>query len=361
MSQMFINHDSNITKYVEARRILHNEILSGDIKALSIAFDDEYYESLSQKASQIKSKYDNIFICGMGGSFLGSKTIIEGTLPKDFHKIKFIYNVEQSVLLPELNEISDKDLIIFISKSGNTKETLHILETLLQVKPDFKNIISITENKEGSLYKKSIANQFEILKHEPVCGRFSFLTNVGILPSLLAGFEIKDFLKGVRKAINEIPNKESEFYNFLDLQISDKKINLNILMPYSSKLQSMTHWFCQLYAESLSRNNFKIMPFPSLGTIDQHSLLEGYLQNPHDKLITFIIKKEDSLLFNEYLLTKKICIQQGLKVREFEFEKIEAEELGYIMGYFVIEVLLISKILNINPFIQEMVDKRKLF
>ncbi len=336
---------------------VYEKLKEGHFRALSIAFDDVYYNNLKSLAVRLQNQYKKIFVIGMGGSFLGAKTIIEA-LKLCKVEVCFLYFIEDELLEEQISKITNQDLVLTISKSGNTTETLYILEKIIA--KGIRNGLSITENENGELAKISKNNSFEVLKHEPVCGRFSFLTNVAILPCLIAGLNLESFLSGVKKAINEIfVSQNEEFDKFLELQMLDKALNLNILMPYSIKMQSLTYWFSQLYAESLNKDGFKIMPFPSIGTRDQHSVLEGYLQNPKDKMITFIIKKETNLLYKEYLLTKKICEEQGLKVRAFEFERITEEELGFIMSYLVIEVLCIAEGLRIDPFNQEMVEKRK--
>lgn len=336
---------------------LYHEILNGELAPFTIAFNEEYYSNLKEKSLQIHSKYKKVFIVGMGGSFLGAKTIIEGL--KLNKNVEFIYYIEEPLVSEKLAQITKDDLVICISKSGQTTEVLYVLEKLLEL--NFKNIIGLTANNNSKLAKICHENGFEVLKHEEISGRFSFLTNVGILPSLIAGLNVQAFLSGVKEAIEKIlVLKDKSFYKSIKTQLFNKNLNLNILMPYSFSLKTFTQWFCQLYAESLNRKEFKIMPFPSLGTVDQHSVLEGYLQNPEDKMITFIVKNEESLLFQEYLLTKRICIERGMEVRTFEFPQIGAKELGFLMTYFALEVVFIAKVIGIDPFNQEMVERRKL-
>jgi glucose-6-phosphate isomerase len=345
-----------VDTYSNTAKEIYGEIDKNLLQAISIYKNDVYYANLKQKADEIKKKYKKVFIVGMGGSFLGSKAIIESlNLSSD---VDFIYYVEDEILFPKLSSITNDDLVICISKSGQTTEVLYILEKLLEA--NFKNIIGITANLNGRLASICGKNGFEVLKHEEVSGRFSFLTNVGILPSLIAGIDLQKFLQGVKDAVELIlVKKDDDFFTHLKSQLFNKNLNLNILMPYSFKLKALTNWFCQLYAESLNKNGFKVMPYPSIGTMDQHSVLEGYLQNPEDKMITFIIKKDDSVLYKEYLLTKKICSQRGMEIRSFEFSEIKEKEVGFLMTYFAIEVIFIARVLGINPFNQEMVEKRK--
>ena len=341
---------SHILNYIQS------DIIENELSPIGVIFNQKYYQEMQKKAEEIKAKYSKVFIVGMGGSFLGAKAIIDGLgLSKS---IEFIYCIEEDLLQKKIAEITMQDLVICISKSGETVEVLHILEKLLEV--NFKNIIGLTANNKSKLGNICHENHFEVLKHEEISGRFSFLTNVGILPSLIAGFPLEEFMKGVKEAIDTILNKQDDnFYKHLNSQLFNKKLTLNILMPYSFKLQTLTSWFCQLYAESLNRREFNIMPYPSIGTTDQHSVLEGYLQNPEDKIITFIVKKDGSLLYREYFLTKAICMQRGIEVRTFEFSEIGAKEIGFLMTYFAIEVIFIAKAIGVNPFNQEMVEKRK--
>lgn len=344
------------TKMIE--QIL-NEIKTRNLRAFSILNDESYYINLKQKAQTFK-KYKKIYVVGLGGSFLAAKALMEALYFKS-QFIEFIYYIEEDILNQTLSQITTKDLIICISKSGKTKETIFIINKIIE-NGVCKNVVCITGDKESDLYKIAIKNNFEVLEHEDVSGRFSFLTNVALLPLLIAGFNLEEFLQGAKLAIKQISSGESQdFISSIKQQLYNKNINLNILMPYSIKLEWFTKWFCQLYAESLNRKEFKIMPYPSIGTVDQHSVLEGYLQNPQDKMINFIVKKENSLLYEEYKITKYMCNKMNIHTRTFEFEEIKERELGFLMCYFGIEVLYIAKVLGIDPFNQEMVEKRKSF
>jgi glucose-6-phosphate isomerase len=339
-------------------KTIKEEIKNGTLKEIGIINEHEYYKQIIQKAEQLKSKYKNFYIIGLGGSLLGAKTIIDGLNLND-GRVKFIYYIQENFLEKIISKITEDDLIIAISKSGATIEVITILEVLL--KEGHKNILGITANNEGKLAKICRQNGFEILKHEAVSGRFSYLTNVAILPCLLAGFNLEGFLKGARSLLKKVfDEKWNIFYDSIYSQIFDKNLNLHIMMPYNLELKTLTSWFCQIYAESLSRKEFKIMPYPSIGTIDQHSVLEAYLQNPEDKIITLIIAVKKGVLGREFELTKKICKDTNMKVRVFEFENLNEETLGFLMTFLAIEVIFIGKFIGFNPFIQEMIERRKL-
>lgn len=345
----------NIEQFKVLKRQIESDITKNKIRELGMYNDTKYYKKLITKAESLKKSYKNFHIVGMGGSFFGAKTIIDG-LKLNNGRVNFIYHLQQYFLTERIKKISKDDLVICISKSGETLEVLTILEVIL--KNGFKNILVITNG--GKLLQIAKENKFEVLPHELVSGRFSYLTNVGILPSLLAGFDLEKFLQGVSTAFEKVFKEDWDFfYSGLHTQIFNKHLNFSILMPYVMELKTLTKWYCQLYAESLNRKEFKIMPYPSIGTVDQHSVLEGYLQNPEDKLMTLIIAEKDNVLHTEFKLTEKICKEVKMETRSLEFDKVDEVSLGFLMTFFALETIFIAKFIGINPFNQEMVERRK--
>lgn len=349
----FLKIDNTI--FSNTRNNLKKSIINDEIREIGIFQDQKYYESLQKYAEQLKQEYRNFHVVGIGGSLLGGKAIIDG-LKLNNKRVNFIYHIQESFLLERIGKISGDDLVICISKSGETLETLTILEKIMSL--GFKEILCITNG--GKLMEIAKKHKFTVLPHEPVSGRFSYMTNVGMLPSLLAGFDLQKFLSGVKVCFDKVFEEIWEpFFEGIYVQAFNKNLNFKILMPYNMEFRVLVSWYMQLYAESLNRKEFKIMPYPSFGTIDQHSILEGYLQNPDDKLITFVIAGKEKVLYNEFSLTSKICEEVKMLKRVFEFETIDESCLGFLMTFFALEVIFIAKFIGINPFNQEMVERRK--
>ena len=330
-------------------------------------------------------KFKTIAIVGMGGSILGVEAIYKFLEKKIKKKVYFFNDLDENILKEfKKKEIKSKVLFIIISKSGNTIETLSNTFLLNVINRNAKNIIIISEKKNNflnSLSKKF--NLFHIEHKKNIGGRYSVLSEVGIIPAYLMGvniFKLRSNLLNFFKKINKlfIKNQTLKLTNIMN----SKKINNLIFLNYSPELKNFLFWCQQLIAESLGKKNLGFLPVVSSAPKDHHSLLQLYLDGPKDKVFNIFslnskssetIKVNHSHDSTNFLNKKKFgvvknaqknslvksFIKKGIPFREFKIKKINEEALGELFSLFIIETVIIGKLLNINPFDQPAVEEIK--
>jgi len=258
---------------------------------------DDSVDEILEYASSVEGKYDDIVVLGIGGSALG--TICLQQALKHLHKPKKLHVLDNidPTFLRELDDVVDysRTLIIVISKSGGTPETL---SQYFYFREKCENFVFIT-GPTGLLREtgdKEGIKMFEV--PENVGGRFSVLTVVGLLPAALIGIDILALLKGAQemrdKFLNENPN-ENIPYQIATLQYLHGKEgrNMTVMMPYSQRLIRFTDWYRQLLAESIGKTpEVGLTPVSALGVTDQHSQSQLYMDGPDDKFF-IMIKVED--------------------------------------------------------------------
>jgi len=349
------------------------------------SFENKYEFDFSKTIVKKFSKCKNIIIIGMGGSILGTKSIYSFFKKKIKKEVFFFDNLDPNLNLKykEIKNLKNSCFII-VSKSGNTLETLTNLGTIFSKNLLRNKLIVITEIADNALL--SIANRYEaeIIEHkEFIGGRYSVLSEVGMFPAALMGLNLIKF-KNLNKLI-----KDKNFVSIL-LQnvaaiytLNSKKINNSIILSYDSALNDLGYWYQQLIAESLGKEGKGINPMVSSGPKDHHSLLQLYLDGPKDKFFTFftsskkenknkisgnIISKDIKYLKNknvEFIIkkqceaTKNIFSLKKIPFRQITFSKKNEVELGEIFTFFVLETILLSRLMNINPFDQPAIEQVK--
>ena len=333
------------------------------------------------------NKFKSIALIGMGGSILGAEAIYNFLEKKIKKKIYFFNDLNENKItnFKKKNKLS-KVLFIIISKSGTTIETLSNVFLLKIIKKNSKNIILISEKKNNLLFNLSKQLNLSYFEHKDyISGRYSVLSEVGIIPSYLMGIniyklrsKISDFLK--RK--NRILLKDSAIK--LANILNSKKVNNLIFLNYSPELEKFLFWCQQLLAESLGKKNKGFLPMISSVPKDHHSLLQLYLDGPRDKL--FYIFSIDKKSKEKISINKNFNIDSNLRekkmssiknaqknaliksfkkrnipFREFRIKKNNEEILGKLFSYFITETIIIAKLLKINPYDQPAVEEVKIF
>ncbi len=331
-------------------------------------------------------KFKQIAIIGMGGSILGSEAIHDFLKHKIKKKIFFIDNLDSEKLSLLTKENLNKILFIVISKSGETIETISSLFFLKILKKDAKNLILIAEKTNNILHSLSKKLNIHFVEHKKyIGGRYSVLSEVGILPSYLFGLDIKEMRKNIREHLKSYKInflKESVLTLSSLLKNSNKK-NI-VFLNYSSKLNKFLFWYQQLIAESLGKNDNGFFPVISETPKDHHSLLQLYLDGPKDKIFYIFSIKEKKTSFlkinnltkksnflhnkrlNEIKIAQKEALIKSLKKKNIPFREIVINEtdektIGRLFSYFMLETAMIGKILKINPFDQPAVEEVKNF
>ena len=337
--------------------------------------------SYSYKKKDLKNlkKYTEFNLVGMGGSVLGAQAIY------DFleHKIKkkfFFFNNLQNF---KISKSKKKRLNIVISKSGNTLETVSNLNQILSKQKKNNNLI-ITENKKNIL--RLIANKIrsDIIDHKNyIGGRYSVLSEVGMVPAELMGLNEKKF-----KRLNYLIKNKS-FMNYLIHNVSSIHSNVtrgkknSVILNYDEKLNNFLKWYQQLSAESLGKKGKGFFPIISTMPKDNHSLLQLYLDGPKNNFFSFFSSREkSSFKFNKNFLinelkhinkknvdqllqaqkkaTQNVFSKKKFSFRSFEIINRNEETLGELFTFFILETLMLSTLSNVNPINQPSVELIKI-
>ena len=340
------------------------------LKSLSNSYKNTYKVKMIQK---FKNR-DNIRIIGMGGSILGAESIYDFLNDKIKKKFYFINNLE-----PKIKKYNSKKINInlIISKSGNTLET--ISNTNVYLKKKDKNIF-ITENKNSYLTYLAKDLKAEIIHHNNfIGGRYSVLSEVGMLPAELMGLNSRKF-----KQLNSLI-KNKNFINHLTANVANtlyflkqKKLN-SIILNYDEKSNNLFKWYQQLVAESLGKKNNGILPIISTMPKDNHSLMQLYLDGPKNNFFTFFFVRENNsdkivnknilsthdflknknlnqIIFSQKLATENVFLKKNIPFRSFEIIKRDEKSLGELFCFFILETILIGRALKINPYNQPSVE-----
>ena len=263
-------------------------------KTLNI-LDDDYKFNFSTKDLIKFRNYKKIVIIGMGGSILGSEAIYFFFKKKIKKKIYFLNNLDEKEITDiKKNIIINKTLFLIISKSGNTLETIANTFFLKILKKNAKNIILISEKKDNIIYSLSKKlNLFHIEHKEFIGGRYSVLSETGLIPAFLMGLNIKNFRKKIKSHLKG-KNKQNLKKNVLYMSklIQEKKYHNLIFLNYVPEFEKFLFWCQQLIAESLGKMKKGLLPIISNAPKDHHSLLQLYLDGPKDKLFLIFSSKE---------------------------------------------------------------------
>ena len=331
-------------------------------------------------------KYKNIVVIGMGGSILGAEAIY-GFLEKKIKKKFYFFddlNSKKNINFKKKIK-SNKTLFIIISKSGETTETLSNLISLGILKKNSKNIITISEKNKNTLYNISQKfNLFHIEHNKNVGGRYSVLSEVGIIPAYLMGVNILNFRSNILSFTKNGKGKFlKESVKLLVNLLKRNKIKNLVFLNYSPELENFLFWCQQLLAESLGKKEKGFLPIISSAPKDHHSLLQLYLDGPKDKLFyIFSIDEEPNVkiitknvLNKKHFLNKKTIKnvkdaqknalietlkKKNIPFREFIIKKINETVLGEMFSYFILETVLIGKLIKINPYDQPAVEQVKI-
>ena len=367
-----------------------NKIIDNIISSLN--FKKDSFHSLSKKfnfnfkySDLVKfNKYKSVVIIGMGGSSLGAEAIYSFCNDKIKKNFIFFNDLDQQKIEKVKKNIDlKKSLFIIISKSGNTIETL-INSNLFKDKINSKNSIIITEEEKNLLNIFAKKKKILHVNHKKyIGGRYSVLSEVGIVPAYFMGLKINDFRKNLLSffsskqnlVLNESIVKLAHMYNL-------KKIRSIIFLSYAPQLNNFLFWCQQLMAESLGKKGKGILPVVSPAPRDHHSLLQLYLDGPKDKLFyifslglnkkmklnknifgksfKFVENKELSkVVSSQRKALTKVLKNKKIPFREFKISKINEETLGELFSYFMLETAFTGKLIGIDPFDQPAVEEVK--
>ena len=364
-----------------------------NLSALKIIFDKNLLNYTIQVTKKFKLNKKKIVVFGTGGSNLGARALDNIIINKET-EMEFYDNIDPLFFEKSFNNINFKTTgFIIISKSGNTPETLAQFSSLYQIayqthniKEFLSNLLIITEFKESPLYNIAKQHDCLLLEHNNnIGGRYSVFSNVGVVPAIISGIDITKLYKGAAEIIDNIESKSIfNLGKYLCMQENTQYTN-SVLMTYSDHLYFFGKWYLQLWAESIGKDKKGITAIHSIGTTDQHSQLQLYLDGPNDKFFTFITTnhskkglKINNNIFNKtnvnYFENKTMgdlmeaeqrATLETFKVNKFSFReifipKIDEENIGKLLCLSIIETIASCIYLDVNPFDQPAVEQGKI-
>lgn len=376
---------------------------------LPVNRDEEEISRIKICADRIKKQSEVFVVVGIGGSYLGSKAIIDlfsnsfsnliEESDRGFPKIIFAGNNLSGKYLRNLVEyLEDKDFSInVISKSGTTLEpavTFRILRVMLEEKYGISgaaNRIYVTTDKnKGVLHDLSVKNGYEMfVVPDSVGGRYSVLTSVGLLPMAVANIDIEDILDGAQFASHlynseNIIENDCYMYAAYRYLLYTKGKDIEIMSSYEPSFRFFIEWYKQLFGESEGKNGKGIFPAGVLFTTDLHSMGQLIQQGKRNIFETVINVKldrsfialpelesnDDNLNYlsgkdidyinkQAFTGTLKAHIDGGVPNIVINLEDLNEYNIGQLIFFFEKACAVSGYMLEVNPFNQPGVEEYK--
>jgi len=348
-------------------------------------------------------RFDHVIVLGTGGSSLGGQTLCaladRGFGPKrGAPRLHFMDNIDPATFESLLGTLDlTRTGVLAISKSGGTAETLTqfiiLLEALRRAlgrQQVGEHCVALTEATDNPLRRLAHREGIRLLDHDPdIGGRFSVLSNTGLLPALIAGLDVEAARRGAAAALAETLGAASPRQSppalgaAVSVGLAElHNLRTSVLMPYADRLASFGLWYRQLWAESLGKDGKGTTPIRALGTVDQHSQLQLYLDGPADKMFTLVMLDQagkgealaaggdpdlaylagrtmGDLLEAEQRATAESLMQRGRPTRVIRLEQLDEERLGALFMHFILETLIAADLIGVPAFGQPAVERGK--
>lgn len=389
---------------------------SGRLPLLKISEETADLDAAEAALAKLSEGAETIVFFGTGGSGLGGQTLAQfggwglpgvsccATGDKARPRTRFYDNLDPLTLSAGLARLElDKTRFVVTSKSGGTTETIaQLLATLSAVKAAGlesripQMFLGITEpdkpGKSNGLRALLGSLGIPMLEHHTgIGGRFSCLTNVGLLPALARGLDARKIRAGAQEVIDSLVSASfpAAFAPAIGAATAvglskERGIRTLVMMPYNDRLGRFSEWYVQLWAESLGKGGEGTSPIPALGPLDQHSQLQLFMDGPREIAVTVVrvasagegalLDAEMAKLAGQSFLGGKTIgdvvdaqshaiaealTQAGRPVRTFDIQKLDERAIGALLMHFMIETILAGRLLNLDPFDQPAVELAK--
>jgi glucose-6-phosphate isomerase len=343
--------------------------------------------------------FTTIAVLGIGGSSLGGQAL---TALRKVSKpyVEFHDNPDPFSWAKALKRFDlKKTHFIAISKSGGTAETIMQVLTAtdalekLGVKSLKKHFTVITEPHQSALADFADSIGAVKLDHPTgVGGRYSVLTMVGMLPGLCMGLNFKQLRAGAEAALQQVLHAKTPAdapaavgAALHQALATEHKLATTILWPYADDLAVFGGWWRQLWAESLGKDGKGSTPVSVLGPVDQHSQLQLFRDGPGNALFSLVqvatkgkgltvpkgrakaLKldylaghKMGDLIDAECRATAQTLSKNKRPVRVIHLEKVDEYHVGALMMHFMLETIVMGKLMGVDPFDQPGVEEGKI-
>jgi glucose-6-phosphate isomerase len=360
--------------------------------------------ALENVASKCRKMKDFV-VLGIGGSALGIRllndTFVESISKEPTTKVTVCDNIDSDKFLRTIDTFNlKKTMFNVITKSGSTSETLAQMLLLISKynakKINYREHIIVTTTEGNDLWNWALNEGISVLSiPKGVGGRYSVLSNVGLLPAKVMGLDVRALLKGAKKAREYSFRNDSTNLAYISAYINynfyKKGLTNLVTMPYSDRLALLPEFFAQLWAESLGKKvNRKgetiyagQTPIKTIGVTDQHSQLQLYSEGPKDKLIMFLtvdkVERDEKievtlpftshltgvslkeLLDNEYNATAYSLTSLDRPNYTIALEEISEESVGELIFMLEMMTAYMGEMMDIDAFNQPGVELSKIY
>jgi len=358
-------------------------------------------------AARLRSGATDIVFLGTGGSSLGGQALAQLAghavpgigLLREGPRLHFMDNLDPETYAGLLAKLPlGQTRFVAISKSGGTGETLmQTIAALAAVKdaglaaqiPDL--FLGLTEpaapGKPNGLRALLGAHKVALIDHHTgIGGRYSVLTNVGLLPAAVAGVDIAAIRGGAAAGLARVLDGDEvapAMGAALAVALAPSK-PIAVMLAYADRLERFTRWYVQLWAESLGKNGGGTTPIAALGPVDQHSQLQLFIAGPRDKLFTVVTvgsggrgpridaglarlagesdfagKTIGDLVAAQGRATIETLARNGCPVRSIHLPRLDPESLGELLMHFMLETILAAHLMGVDAFDQPAVEEGK--
>src|SRR5262245_46184603 len=400
-----------VTPAIEALRQDHG---ASRLALLRVPEETADLDAAERALARLSAGAETIVFFGTGGSGLGGQTLAQlagwnisgggGVYDRSRPRTRFFDNLDPLTLEGALRKINlATTRFVAISKSGGTTETLaQVIATIAAVRsagleakiPEL--FLGVTEPSRPGI-KNGLRDLLGSLSipmlehHTGIGGRFSCLTNVGLIPAMARGLDARAIRRGARAVVEAmLAAKEARDVpaalgaTVLVALAKERGIRTLVLMPYADRLGRFADWWVQLWAESLGKRGEGTSPVPALGPVDQHSQLQLFMDGPREIAVTLIrvategtgpvLDPELAAMAGQAFMGGRTIgdiveaqshaianalAKVGRPVRAFDLPRLDEEAIGALLMHFMLETILAGRLLGVDPFDQPAVELAK--
>jgi len=395
----------------QAVRRLAEEEAAGQLPLLHVPRATDDLAAVREAASWLRLDATDVVFLGTGGSSLGGQTLAQ---LKDYAvpgagrftespRVHFLDNLDPVTIDHVLHKLPlSSTRFVAISKSGGTGETLMqtiaVLSALekagLRARPNDMFLGLSEPRRDGA--RNALRDLLEpegvrfLDHHTGIGGRYSVLTNVGLLPAAVLGLDIAAIRQGaaeahepfrVGRAAKDAP---AVMGAALNVAAAREGKGIAVTMAYADRLERFNRWWVQLWAESIGKDGKGTQPVAAIGPVDQHSQLQLYLAGPNDKLFTVLTtgvagqgplmdaklarragepdfggRHIGDLVAAQGRATADTLAKNGRPTRRIHVEKLDERAMGELLMHFMLETVLTGYTLGVDPFDQPAVEEGK--
>lgn len=405
---------TTLARLAPALRALQQDHRERRLPLLRIAEEEADLVAADAALTRLSEGAETIVFFGTGGSSLGGQTLaqlggwnipgVASEAQRRRPRTRFYDNLDPVTLGSALASFDlEATRFVVISKSGGTPETLvQALATLDAVKAAGletmipRLFLGVSEpaatgrtNGLRTLFEQHGVPMLE--HHTGIGGRFSVLTNVGLLPALARGLDARAVRAGAREVVEAMLAADGP-EGFapaegaaLCVALCDLRgVRASVMMPYSDRLGRFSHWYAQLWAESLGKGGKGTAPIACIGPLDQHSQLQLFMDGPRDFLVNVVRtdmagrgprlsqalaesaglgylagRTVGDLVTAQAHALPQALVRAGRPVRAFDLPSLDERALGALMMHLMLETILAAGLWGVDPFDQPAVELAK--